>query len=433
MAEKLNILFDFDLVFKSSYDNTYRTGLFNVEYNIITEMLKNYSDKFNFFATCKCNEKIYNNLVLKAFPEFKEIKFLNIYSKKNEFKKVVNFYIINLKKNKTFFSKIKIIFLKIYKITFSLFKNKKEPNIDFINIYQSFFYKIPDIILENNKIKKFTILHDILPYTNPEYFEKDTKNYEKCKENFKDKYLYFKDKDINVFVVSQYTLNEVNKNFPELKDTNYILNLNSYNKDQYNLIDKNKIDKSILSKYNIPENTPYILSLSSLNKRKNLPLLIDSFIEFLEKNKDIKDLNLVLAGLKGWMFDDIFNSINNANKYKDRIILTGFIDEKDINTIYNSAYAFVFPSLAEGFGIPVLEAMACGVPVISSNFTSLPEVYGDSALSFNPTKKEELVECLEKIYNDKNFREDLIQKGLNRVKEFSWEKTTKNMINEYLK
>lgn len=433
MAEKLNVLFDFDLVFKSSYDNSYRTGLFNVEYNILLEMLKNYSDKFNFFATCKCNEKIYNNLVLKAFPEFKEIKFLNIYSKRNEFKKVVNFYISKFKRNKTFFSKIKIIFLKIYKITFSLFKNKKKPNIDFINIYQSFFYKIPDIILENNKIKKFTILHDILPYTNPEYFEEDSKNYEKCRQNFKDKYLYFKDKDINVFVISQYTLNEVNKNLPELKNTNYIVNLISYNKNQYFVIDKNKIDKNILSKYNIPQNTPYILSLSSLNKRKNLPFLIDTFIQFLEKNKNMKDLNLVLAGPKGWMFDDIFNSINNANKYKDRIILTGFIDEKDINTIYNSAYTFVFPSFAEGFGLPVLEAMACGVPIISSNTTSLPEVYGDSALSFNPTKKEELVECLEKIYNDKNFREDLIQKGLNRVKEFSWEKTTKNMINEYLK
>ncbi len=433
MAEKLNILFDFDLVFKSSYDNSYRTGLFNVEYNILLEMLKNYSDKFNFFATCKCNEKIYNDLVLKAFPEFKEIKFLNIYSKRNEFKKVVNFYIINLKKNKTFFSKIKIIFLKIYKIAFSLFKNKKEPNIDFINIYQSFFYKIPDIILENNKIKKFTILHDILPYTNPEYFEEDSKNYEKCRQNFKDKYLYFKDKDINVFVISQYTLNEVNKNLPELKNTNYIVNLISYNKNQYFVIDKNKIDKNILSKYNIPQNTSYILSLSSLNKRKNLPFLIDTFIQFLEKNKNIKDLNLVLAGPKGWMFDDIFNSINNAEKYKDRIILTGFVDEKDINIIYNLAYAFVFPSLAEGFGIPVLEAMACGIPVLSSNLTSLPEVYGDAALSFNPTKKEELVECLEKIYNDKDFRENLIQKGLNRVKKFSWEKTTKNIINEYLK
>lgn len=433
MAEKLNILFDFDLVFKSSYDNTYRTGLFNVEYNIITEMLKNYSDKFNFFATCKSNEKIYNDLVLKAFPEFKEIKFLNIYSKMENNKNLINFYIANLKKNKTFFSKIKIIFLKLYKIIISLFSNKKEPNIDFINIYQSFFYQIPDIVLENKNIKKFTILHDIIPYTNPEYCEKNPNKFEKCRQNFKDKYLYFKDKDINVFVVSQYTLNEVNKNFPELKDTNYILNLISYNKDQYNLIDKNKIDKSILSKYNIPENTPYILSLSSLNKRKNLPLLIDSFIEFLEKNQDIKDLNLVLAGPKGWMFDDIFNNINNAEKYKDRIVLTGFIDEKDINTIYNSANIFVFPSLLEGFGLPVLEAMACGVPVISSNFTSLPEVYGDSALSFNPTKKEELVECLEKIYNDKNFREDLIQKGLSRVKEFSWEKTTKNMINEYLK
>ena len=433
MAKKLNILFDFDLVFKSSYDNSYRTGLFNVEYNIIIEMLKNYSDKFNFFATCKCNEKIYNDLVLKAFPEFKEIKFLNIYSKMENNKNLINFYIANLKKNKTFFSKIKIIFLKLYKIIISLFSNKKEPNIDFINIYQSFFYRMPDIILENNKIKKFTILYDILPYTNPEYFEKDTKNYEKCKQNFKEKYLYFKDKDITIFVISQYTLDEVYKNLPELKNSNYIVNLISYNTHQYNLIDKNKINKSILSKYNIPENIPYILSLSSLNKRKNLPLLIDSFIEFLEKNKDIKDLNLVLAGPKGWMFDDIFNSVNNAEKYKDRIILAGFIDEKDINTIYNSAYAFVFPTLAEGFGLPVLEAMACGIPVLSSNLTSLPEVYGDADLSFNPTKKEELVECLEKIYNDKNFRENLIKKGLNRGKEFSWEKTTKNMINEYLK
>lgn len=433
MYQKLNVLFDFDLVFKSSYDNSYRTGLFNVEYNILLEMLKNYSDKFNFFATCKCNEKIYNNLVLKAFPEFKEIRFLNIYSKRDEQKKVINFYISKFKRNKTFFSKIKIIFLKLYKIIISLFNSKKDPNIDFIDIYQSFFYQIPDIILKNNKIKKFTILHDILPYTNPEYFEEDSKNYEKCRQNFKDKYLYFKDKDINVFVISQYTLNEVNKNLPELKNTNYIVNLISYNKNQYFVIDKNKIDKNILSKYNIPQNTPYILSLSSLNKRKNLPFLIDTFIQFLEKNKNMKDLNLVLAGPKGWMFDDIFKSIDKANKYKDRIILTGFVDEKDINTIYNSAYTFIFPSLAEGFGLPVLEAIACGVPVISSNSTSLPEVYGNCALSFNPVKKEELIECLEKIYNDKDFRENLIQKGLNRIKEFSWEKTTKNMINEYVK
>ena len=433
MYQKLNVLFDFDLVFKSSYDNSYRTGLFNVEYNILLEMLKNYSDKFNFFATCKCNEKIYNNLVLKAFPEFKEIRFLNIYSKRDEQKKVINFYISKFKRNKTFFSKIKNIFLKLYKIIISLFNSKKDPNIDFIDIYQSFFYQIPDIILKNNKIKKFTILHDILPYTNPEYFEEDSKNYEKCRQNFKDKYLYFKDKDINVFVISQYTLNEVNKNLPELKNTNYIVNLISYNKNQYFVIDKNKIDKNILSKYNIPQNTPYILSLSSLNKRKNLPFLIDTFIQFLEKNKNMKDLNLVLAGPKGWMFDDIFKSIDKANKYKDRIILTGFVDEKDINTIYNSAYTFIFPSLAEGFGLPVLEAIACGVPVISSNSTSLPEVYGNCALSFNPVKKEELIECLEKIYNDKDFRENLIQKGLNRIKEFSWEKTTKNMINEYVK
>ena len=176
-----------------------------------------------------------------------------------------------------------------------------------------------------------------------------------------------------------------------------------------------------------------IITLSSLNKRKNLAFLIESFVEFLKKNKNIDDLVLVLAGPSGWLMEEMFTSIKNVGEYKDKIILTGFVDDKDVNIIYNSAYAFIFPSLAEGFGLPVLEALSCGVPTISSNSTSLPEVYGDSALSFDPTNKKELIDIMEKVYFDNNLRKTLIEKGFNQAKKFSWDKTTEIIINKYRK
>ena len=131
--------------------------------------------------------------------------------------------------------------------------------------------------------------------------------------------------------------------------------------------------------------------------------------------------------------EEMFASIKNTGKYKDKIILTGFVDDKDLNIVYNSACAFIFPSLAEGFGLPVLEALSCGVPTISSNSTSLPEVYDDSVLSFNPTKKEELVDAMKKIYFDNNLRDQLIESSFNQIKKFSWDKTTEIIVNEYRK
>lgn len=439
MAEKLNILFDFDIIYQGFLQKKGQGGVFWTEYRILDEFYKNYKDKFNFYVCCSCTKDTYYNKILKEFPVFKPFEFVDIYSMNKININKLNFYIKylryqnKLEKNsiKKIFTNLYVLSLKFIKIFFPK-KVKCDCDLSKFNIFQSFLGTtgIPDIINKQN-IKKYAFLYDVLPVSNPEYFFKPN-TYTKSIKSFSKK-IETLSKDTTIFIDSIHAKDEFLKYFPQYKENKTEVIYLGVDTNKYFKIDEKSIDKEILSKYKIPQNTPYILSLSSLNKRKNLPFLIESFVDFLEKHPEIKDLNLVLAGPKGWLFDDIFSTIKNANKYKDRIILTGFVDDKDISMIYNLAYAFICPSVAEGFGLPVLEAMACGIPVLSSNLTSLPEVYGDSALSFNPYKKEELIECIEKIYNSKDLREDLVAKGLNRVKDFTWENTVKNMVNEYFK
>lgn len=239
--------------------------------------------------------------------------------------------------------------------------------------------------------------------------------------------------DTTIFTVSEYAKSEILKHFPKFKPENIVVNLLATDTKKYYKLDNIDKDKrnEVLKKYNIPTDKKYILSLCSLNKRKNLAFLVESFVDFLHKNPQINDLNLVLAGPNGWLMDEMFNSISNADKYKDRIILAGFIDDKDVNMIYNSSFMFIYPSLAEGFGLPVLEAMQCGIPVISSNTTSLPEVYGNSAIGIDPTNMEDLEKAIKEIYFNEATRSRLIEEGLKQVKGFSWEKTVDNIINEY--
>lgn len=439
MVEKVNILFDFDVIYQGFLQRKGQGGVFWTEYRILDEFYRSYKDKFNFYVCCSCTKDVYYNEILKKFPIFKPFEFIDIYSMNKLNINKLNFYIKYLRyQNKLEENSIKKIFTNLYVLSLKFIKIffpkkvKCDCDLSKFNIFQSFLGTtgVPEIINKQN-IKKYAFLYDVLPVSNPEYFFKPNV-YKKSIKSFSRK-IETLSKDTTIFIDSIHAKDEFLKYFPQYKENKTEVIYLGVDTNKYFKIDEKSIDKEILSKYKIPQNTPYILSLSSLNKRKNLPFLIESFVDFLEKHPEIKDLNLVLAGPKGWLFDDIFSTIKNANKYKDRIILTGFVDDDDISMIYNLAYAFVCPSVAEGFGLPVLEAMACGIPVLSSNLTSLPEVYGDSALSFNPYNKEELIECIEKIYNSKDLREDLVAKGLNRVKDFTWENTVKNMVNEYFK
>jgi len=204
-------------------------------------------------------------------------------------------------------------------------------------------------------------------------------------------------------------------------------------------------------KYNLPVNeSGFILYFGTIEPRKNILAAIKAF-EQLKKNQpaqlnqvqwqrfegrvknykekifDFSNLKLVIAGAKGWLYDEVFEKAKNSRFSKD-IIFTGFINEKDKPYLYNLAKIFVYPSFFEGFGLPPLEAMACGVPTIVSNASSLPEVVGNGAIMIDPYNVDELALAIRKVLEDKDLREDLIKKGLKQAKKFDWNKTIQQFL-----
>lgn len=180
----------------------------------------------------------------------------------------------------------------------------------------------------------------------------------------------------------------------------------------------------VKKKYNLPDQ--FILYLGTLEPRKNLAGLILAFNQF--KKRERRDYKLVIAGKPGWLCHDVYK-LARRSFYSRDIILTGFIDSLDKPYIYNLAEFFVYPSFYEGFGFPPLEAMASGIPVITSNITSLPEVAGDSALLVDPYNINEISVALGELASDPALRNSLREKGIRRAKKFSWLKTARETLN----
>lgn len=180
----------------------------------------------------------------------------------------------------------------------------------------------------------------------------------------------------------------------------------------------------------IPEDTAYLLSLSAVEPRKNLAHLIDCFKEFVSSQTDAKLCLVLVGGQNPSQRESLQAHIAKAS-LQDKVIATGFLPDEELAALYSGALAFVFPSLAEGFGLPPLEAMQCGVPVISSNAASLPEVVGDAGLLVSPVDRDALCHSIQRIYNDQSLRRELSAASLRRAAEFSWERCVEETISAY--
>lgn len=167
---------------------------------------------------------------------------------------------------------------------------------------------------------------------------------------------------------------------------------------------------AVREKYNLPEK--FILGLGTLSPRKNFTRLIKAYAQTLPKHPDV---HLVIVGPKGWNCNDLI-----PFEQSDKVHFIGYVDGEDIAALYSLAKIFVFPSLYEGFGIPPLEAMACGCPVITSNVSSLPEVVGNSAMLIDPYSVEDIANAIDIILSNAYIQEDLREKGLFRARKFSW-------------
>ncbi|MCA9932454.1 MAG: glycosyltransferase family 4 protein [Ardenticatenaceae bacterium] len=158
----------------------------------------------------------------------------------------------------------------------------------------------------------------------------------------------------------------------------------------------------------------FVLHVGTLQPRKNIPTLLEAFARL-----PLLDVHLVLVGGKGWLYDEIFARVTALN-LQERVHFTGYVPDEELSLWYNAAALLAFPSVYEGFGLPVVEAMACGTPVAAANTSSIPEAAGDAALLFDPLDVQELADCMTAVLQDTSLAATMREKGLTQAQQFSW-------------
>ncbi len=227
-----------------------------------------------------------------------------------------------------------------------------------------------------------------------------------------------------IISVSEFTRQDILHFFPRTRPQKIEVIYNGYSRDIFRPIsDEKKVDE-ILSKYGLSR--PFFLYVGRLEKKKNTPLLIESFAYYKEINPEAQE-KLVLIGNASYGYDEVKYAIEEFNLNR-QVYMPGWVEEVDIPYVFHAAKAFIFPTKHEGFGIPMLEAMACGVPVAASDLPVLREVAGEAALFFDYSKKEPIAKALTQLSVDSALRERLSTLGLARANEFSWEKCAKETL-----
>ena len=191
--------------------------------------------------------------------------------------------------------------------------------------------------------------------------------------------------------------------------------------------DERELDR-VRNKYGI--NGKYILTVGSIQPRKNIPRLIRAY-SMLCSERNLEPLpKLVVVGKRGWLYEDTLATAESST-VRDRIILTGYVDDKDLPALYSAASCFVYPSYFEGFGIPPLEAMRCGTPTITGDRTCFPEIIGDAGLMVDPFDEQAIKRGIVRVLTEQTLRDELIEKGLERANSYDWLKTARQTLDVY--
>ncbi|SRR5260221_7725637 len=268
------------------------------------------------------------------------------------------------------------------------------------------------------RIKTLVTIHDVIPLTNPETEKFINKIYWNIQIP-----LAYKLADA-VVTDSNYSKDELVKRFGIRKniETVYLgIDINNNLNFQSNL---SKFQK-IKAKFNIKGE--YILYVGTIQPRKNILNLIKAF-ELLNN----KDLQLVIAGRKGWLYNDIFEYVKERD-LGNHIIFTDFISAEEIQYLYKNAKISTYISITEGFGFPIIEAMSFKIPVITSNTSCMPEIAGNAAILVNPRDIMDISKRMEQLCTNNDLRNELVKKGIENIKRFSWDKCTENTLEMYHK
>lgn len=284
--------------------------------------------------------------------------------------------------------------------------------------YLSAAYEFNNEFMQDANIQKFAIGYDVMPLVFPQYYPDAQDAWRASFEMFD-----------NYFAISTYTKTDFLKYLPYLKPENIIVTPLACD-ERFKPANDDEMKKA-KEKYKIPNDKKYIFSLCTLEPRKNLIRAVKCFANFIRKN-NIDDLVFVLGGAHWDAFiEKLENEIGSLDEnLKDKILKIGYVDDSDQAALYSGALFFVYTSQYEGFGLPPLEAMSCGTPVITSNNSSLPEVVGQAGIMIDYDDDNAHIKAYESYYFDENLRKENSAKGLERAKLFSWEKCADIMISE---
>jgi glycosyltransferase involved in cell wall biosynthesis len=272
-------------------------------------------------------------------------------------------------------------------------------------------------------LKKFITLHDFIPLKNPEYFPGNARPFMDAvcacltPQNF-------------AFCVSETTRNDA-LNFSNIPPERVFVTPLAADEAVFHPVAEASTIAAMRKRYQIPEG-PYLLAVSAQDRHKNFPHLIRCFGALVEAG-ELTDTSLVIVGANPGRNPEVVEALAKYPKVKPHVIITGYVPDEDLAAVYSGATAFLFPSLAEGFGIPPLEAMQCGTPVIAANTTSIPEVVGDAGILLPPTDETAWCQAMLQISRAEKWRDELRQKSLQRSKLFSWRRFIEETLRGYQK
>jgi len=414
----LKILFDATVLVNGIENEGERRGIFFTAKNILDQMLLRDDVQVVLYADiCKIAG-------LKKLSDYKDVRKYTestkleewLYEKTNYFRKKRLFYFTKPLIRKFYAFIILLLgWMHIFLRHSLIFRLKRTDGFIFFSPLTA-----PSFFIARNKfVNRYVILYDAIPFKIDEYkIQRKGEWFGHLVNSLNSNDCYF--------AISEKTKQDFCELFPVVFAEKVFVTPLAASEAFRPCLDLSVKDK-LFKKYNLPKKK-YIFSLCTLEPRKNIIRIVGTFIKFLKKT-NITDTIFVLGG-GSWnsFIDRIKSEVLDFDEYRDFIIWAGYVDDEDLPVFYSNAEWFVYTSQYEGFGLPPLEAMQCGCPVIASNNSSLPEVVGDAGIMIDWDSDEQHVEAYEKYYFDEKLRKENGRKGLERSKLFSWEKTVDEMI-----
>ena len=432
----LKLIYDISVLGYGRHVSRSRTGVARVIENIALGLLPSTELELSFSATHSIYA-VHNSLdYLESQPIFKDVPFVHssfIYQLRT---KLIELYrmLENQSKvminngsesgNMSLIESLQHPLAETIKLTVE--QNSLDPNIlSNADIYHSTFYHVPDQIRQLKNLKRISTIYDLIPIVLSDLFiGKNDGDYQRMVMS-----LQTLTPEDSIICISQATRNDLLNHVKNLDPAKVFVSYLAADPNTfYPCYDTNKI-AAIRQKYSIPD-AQYILGVSTIEPRKNILHAIRCFAQLVQQ-QGIKDLYLVLVGALGWDYEQIFAEISQNSLAKERIIMTGYVADEDLAALYSGALAFVYPSLYEGFGLPPLEAMQCGTPVITSNTSSLPEVVGDAGITIAPDDADGLCHNMLKLYNSPSLRREMSLKSLKQAQNFSWDRCIQETMAAY--